>query len=86
MKATTRKLMEKKVRAGEFAELEMHLRKLKREIKAWADAEDPESAHGAEDDLRELALMTIAGGHPHPAHVARLGLGTRNLKFGRYTA
>jgi hypothetical protein len=86
MKATTRKFFQKKVRAGEFADIDTHLRKSKREVKAWADEDDNESAHAAEDDLRELALMAIAGGHPRPVQVARLGLGTKNLKFKRYTA
>ena len=47
---------------------------------------DDESAHGAEDTLREEVLVRIAEGADDPAGLARAVLATGEIEFARWCA
>ena len=60
----------------------------KREVERIKDiASDDEAAHGAEDDLWERALRTIADGRADdPQHLALVALETKKIDFQRWCA
>ncbi len=51
-----------------------------------AIADDDESAHGEEDELRARVLQAIADGATDPAALAAEVLKTRDIEFSRWCA
>ena len=49
-----------------------------------AEADDPENAHGREDNLWLMVLSAIAQGAPNAAELATAALETRKIEFPRW--
>ncbi len=60
------------------------LRALGMAHKVAACVDDAEAAHGAEDALRAYVLRRIIAGYPNPKALARIGMSTARLDFGRW--
>jgi hypothetical protein len=51
-----------------------------------SQADDPEVAHGAADDLHQQVLRAIAAGHPDAQILAAAALRTEDIEFDRWYA
>ncbi len=64
---------------------EKELRALARKVRFEADRDD-EAAHSAEDDLMRSALEMIRDGDFDSREIAKIGLSTSRIDFGRWRA